>query len=129
MMMCMTSHKAVVMCMMSFEHGTPPSYYSTRPNCCCLLSRSQIMTDNLHTLIAYMDKGPSISVNIFMSVQTIHFREGGGFCENQNNFCILSTFWPDFYYFHWDFWHSKNVDVYSLVLGEGVSESVWLVHS
>ncbi len=39
------------------------------------------------------------------------------------------AFWPDFYYyFHGDFWHSKNVDVYSF-WGEGVWENVWFVHS
>ncbi len=37
----------------------------------------------------------------------------GGVCENQHLFCTLLTFWPDFYYFHRDFWHSKYVDVYS----------------
>ncbi len=37
----------------------------------------------------------------------------GGVCENQHFFCTLLTFWPDFYYFHRDCWHSKSVDVYS----------------
>ncbi len=31
----------------------------------------------------------------------------------KKKFCTLLTFWPDFYYFHGDFWHSKNVDMYS----------------
>ncbi len=48
------------------------------------------------------------NVNIFMSVQTIHFRgEGGWVCENQHFFCTLLTFWTDFYYFYRDLWHSK----------------------
>ncbi len=48
-----------------------------------------------------------------MSVQTIHFRGRVEVCENQHFFHTLLTFWRDFYYFHGDFWHSKNVDVYS----------------
>ncbi len=33
-------------------------------------------------------------------------------------FHTLLTFWPDFFFFfHVDFWHSKNVDLYSF--GEG----------
>ncbi len=43
----------------------------------------------------------------------------GGVFENQHLFCKLLTFWPDFYYFHGDLWHSKNVDVYSLLVGGG----------
>ncbi len=50
-------------------------------------------------------KGPSINVNIFTSVQTIHFLGGRDVCENQHFFRTLLTFWPDFYYFHGDFWH------------------------
>ncbi len=76
-------------------------------------------------------KVPSINVNIFTSVQTIHFLGGWRVCENQHFFPTLLTFWHDFYYFHGDFWHSKNVDVY-LFLGrweDRVSESVWFVHS
>ncbi len=61
-----------------------------------------------------------------MSVQTIHFRGRGGVCENQHFFHTLLSFWPDFYYFHGDFWHSKNVDVYQR---GGISESVWFIHS
>ncbi len=38
---------------------------------------------------------------------------------------IHSTFWPDFYYFHADFWHSKNVDVYSFRGGGRVSQKVY----
>ncbi len=34
-------------------------------------------------------------------------------------------FWPDLYYFHGDFWQSKNIDVYSFFWGGGVSEGVW----
>ncbi len=44
---------------------------------------------------------------------------GGGVCENQHIFCTLVTFWHDFYYFHRDFWYSKNVDVYSFGPGGG----------
>ncbi len=33
-------------------------------------------------------------------------------------FHTLLTFSPDFYYFHGDFWHSKNVNMYSF-WGEG----------
>ncbi len=44
---------------------------------------------------------------------------GGGVCKNQLFFRTLLTFWPDFYYFHGDFWQSKNVDVYSLGDGGG----------
>ncbi len=47
--------------------------------------------------------------------------------DNQHFFHTLLTFSPD-YYFHGDFWHSKNVDVYSFLGGEeGFSESVWFV--
>ncbi len=51
---------------------------------------------------------------------------GGGVCENLILLRKLLTFWPDFYYFHGDFWHTKNVDVYSFFGGgrEGVSESM-----
>ncbi len=59
---------------------------------------------------------------------TNHILSGGGAWENQHFFHILLTFWPNFYYFHWDFWHSKNVDVHYF-LGVGVSESVWFVYS
>ncbi len=45
-----------------------------------------------------------------------------------NIFSIHLTFWPDFYYFHGDFWHSKNVDVCSFFWGGRVLESVWFVH-
>ncbi len=59
-----------------------------------------------------------------MSVQTIHFwGEGpcgvGGICENQHFFHTLLTFWPDFYYFHADFWHSNFFNVYSFWGGGG----------
>ncbi len=47
------------------------------------------------------------------------------FYEKQHFFNKLFTFWSDFYYFHGDFWHSKNVDVYSFWGGE----SIWFVHS
>ncbi len=48
--------------------------------------------------------------------------------ENLLFFGTLLTFWPDYYYyFHGDFWHSINVDVYSFFLWGGgvvvVSES------
>ncbi len=45
---------------------------------------------------------------------------GGGVCENQHLFHTLITFCPDFYYFHGDVWHSKDVDVYSFVGGGGI---------
>ncbi len=39
---------------------------------------------------------------------TNHIRLGRkGVCENQHFFHTLLTFWPDFYYFHRDIWHSK----------------------
>ncbi len=62
--------------------------------------------------------GRSINVNIFMC--TNHTLSG--VCENQHFFlniylhdlihffCTLLTFWTDFYYFHGDFWHAKNVE-------------------
>ncbi len=53
---------------------------------------------------------------------------GKGVCENKHFVHTLLTFWPDFYCFHVDFLHSKNVDVYSFGWGR-VSESVWFVHS
>ncbi len=31
----------------------------------------------------------------------------GDVCENHTFFCTLLTFWPDCYYFHGEFWHSK----------------------
>ncbi len=34
------------------------------------------------------------------------FRGREAVCENQHFFHTLLTFWPDFYYFHGDFWHS-----------------------
>ncbi len=55
--------------------------------------------------------------------------ETGGVCENQHFFYTLLTFRPDFHYFHGDIWDSKNVDVYSFLGEEGISESVWFVHS
>ncbi len=62
-----------------------------------------------------------------------YFRGGGGVvffksCENQHFFHILLTFWSDFYYFHGDFWHSKNVDVYSF-LGVRGSQKVYGLYS
>ncbi len=48
------------------------------------------------------------------------FRGRGGWSVKINIFfCTLLTFWPDFYYFHGDFWNSKNVDVYSFFGGGG----------
>ncbi len=41
-----------------------------------------------------------------------------GVCENQHFFLTLLHFCPDFYYFHRDFCHPKNVDVYSFLGGE-----------
>ncbi len=71
----------------------------------------------IHTFVLYKNgkryKGHSINFNIFTSVQTIHFRGGVGGCENQHFYHTLLTFWPDFYYFLVDLWHSKNVDVYA----------------
>ncbi len=57
------------------------------------------------------------------------FGRGEGGSVKINIFFIHLTFWPDFDYFHGDFWDSKNVDVYSFLGGEGVSESIWFVHS
>ncbi len=39
--------------------------------------------------------------------------EEGQVSENQRFCCTLLTVWPDFYYFHGEFCHSKTVDVYS----------------
>ncbi len=65
-------------------------------------------------------KGPSINVNIFTSVQTIHFLGGS---ENQKNFHTL--FGLIFIIFIWIFGTHKML----IMGGEGVSESVWFVHS
>ncbi len=56
------------------------------------------------------------------------FLGGRGVCENQHYFHTLLPFWPDFYYIHGNFWNSKDVDALFFG-GEGVSESVWVVHS
>ncbi len=48
-----------------------------------------------------------------------HMLSGGGVCENQHFFRTLLTFWPAFYHFHEDYWHSKNVEVYSFFWGGG----------
>ncbi len=49
------------------------------------------------------------------------FRGGwGGSVKIQKKFHTLLTFRPDFYYFHGDFWHSKNVDVYFFFGGGGL---------
>ncbi len=65
-----------------------------------------------------------------MSVQTIHFQgEGGRICENHHFFCAHLTFWPDFYYFHGDVWHSKNVDVYSFFGGGRGSQKVYVLYT
>ncbi len=58
--------------------------------------------------------------------KTYTFGEGG-VCENQNFFRTLLTFWPDFYYFHGDFWHSQNVDVYSFFIEGGLRKC--MIHS
>ncbi len=52
--------------------------------------------------------------------KTYTFGGGGAVCENQHFFHTLLTFWPDFYYFHGDFWHSKNVNVYSFLVSQKV---------
>ncbi len=44
--------------------------------------------------------------------KTIHVRGEVGRFVKINIFSKHLTFWPDFYYFHGDFWHSKNVVVY-----------------
>ncbi len=55
---------------------------------------------------------------------------GRGVCENQHFFHALLTIWPDFYFFHGDFWHSKNVDMNSLFGGgRGYQKNVWYIHS
>ncbi len=41
----------------------------------------------------------------------------GGVFENEHFFHTLLTFWTDFVYFHGDFSHTKNVDVYSFLGG------------
>ncbi len=58
-------------------------------------------------------------MSTFSCVQTIHFPGGGEVCENQPFFHTVLTFWTDFYYFHGDFWYSKNVDVHFFVGGVG----------
>ncbi len=64
----------------------------------------------------------SFIFNIFISVQTIHFR---GFCENQHLFCTLLTFLPDFFnIFMWICGTKKMLMCTRLFWGEGVSESV-----
>ncbi len=69
-------------------------------------------------------------MSTFSQVYKPYTLRGGVFCENQHFFHTLLTFWRDFYYFHGDFCHSKNVDVYTFFGGGGgVSESVWFVHS
>ncbi len=65
-----------------------------------------------------MSKGPSINVNIFMSVQTIHFL-GGVVCENQNCLCTLLTFWPDFYYIFMGIFGTQKVFMCTLSFGGG----------
>ncbi len=70
-------------------------------------------------------KGPSISVNIFMSVQTIHF--SGGLWKSKY-FPYTFKFLALFLIFSWGFLALKNVNVYSFG-GRGVFESVWFVHS
>ncbi len=56
--------------------------------------------------------------------------KGRGVCENQHIFRTLIPFWPDFYYFHGDFWNSKML-ICTLFggrwVGKVVSESVWFV--
>ncbi len=60
-----------------------------------------------------------------MSVQTIHFQwERGERIENQHFFSTLLTFWTDFHYLIGDFWHSKNVDVYSFFGGGGLTKGM-----
>ncbi len=54
--------------------------------------------------------------------------EGGGSVKINISFIHL-TFWPDFYYFHRDFWHSKMLMCTLFGREEGVSENVWFVHS
>ncbi len=44
---------------------------------------------------------PPLSSSYFIFPNSIVFH------ENQHFFHTLLSFWPDFYYFHRDFWHSK----------------------
>ncbi len=67
----------------------------------------------LRTSYFVIDLGAIHKCQHFHEWQIIHFGGVGG-CENQHFPCTLLTFWPDFYYFHGDFWHSKDFDVYSL---------------
>ncbi len=77
-----------------------------------------------------------LTVNLGAVHKCQHFHEctnhtlSGAGSVKINIFCVHLTFWPDFYYFNGDFWHSKNVDVCSLFLegGEGVSESMVCSH-
>ncbi len=58
-------------------------------------------------------------MSTFSQVYKPYFQGEGGTFENQNFFSKLLTFLPDFYYFHGDFCHSINVDVYSFFWGGG----------
>ncbi len=70
-------------------------------------------TKTIYLILTIKLRGPSINVNIFTSVQIIHF----------HIFSYTFNFWFNLYYIHGDFWHSKNVDVYSF--GESGSPKVY----
>ncbi len=54
----------------------------------------------------------------------------GDVCENHTFFCTLLTFWPDCYYFHGEFWHSKVFMCTRLfVLGGGGSQRVYSLYT
>ncbi len=57
----------------------------------------------------------------------VHVR-GSGVCENKKKKSYTLNFLDDFF-FSWDFWHSKMLMCTLFWGGEGVSESVWFIHS
>ncbi len=61
-------------------------------------------------------------MSMFSRVYKTYTFGGGGVCENLKK--IHTLFSLIFYYFHGDFWHSKNVDVYSF-WGERGSQKVY----
>ncbi len=75
-----------------------------------------------------LPKGPSINVNIFTSVQTIHLQGKGGGLWKSTFFPYTFNFLTWFLLFSCRFLTLKNVEVYFLWWG-GVSKSVWFVHS
>ncbi len=73
-------------------------------------------------------KGPSINVNIFTSLQTIHFRGEGGLWKS-NFFWYTFNFWSWFFIILIGIFGTQKMVMCTLFWGEGVSESVWFVHS